>query len=116
MTRRVLAYPGEAISHLDSVSEQHIQAALRPRLHGRTAIVIAHRLSTTLAAARSSSSTTGASWARAPTPSCSSTPVSARPLRPPVPQPARNASNPRSLSGPAPAGERIAVPSASSLG
>ena len=40
----------EATSHLDSVSEHHIQAALRPLLHGRTALVIAHRLSTVLAA------------------------------------------------------------------
>jgi len=40
----------EATSHLDSVSEQHIQAALRPLLHGRTSLVIAHRLSTVLAA------------------------------------------------------------------
>jgi ATP-binding cassette, subfamily B, bacterial len=40
----------EATSNLDSISEQHIQAALRPLLRGRTSIVIAHRLSTVLAA------------------------------------------------------------------
>ena len=40
----------EATSHLDSVTEQHVQAALRPLLRGRTSLVIAHRLSTLLAA------------------------------------------------------------------
>ncbi len=40
----------EATAHLDSNSEAALQAALERALSGRTAIVIAHRLSTVLRA------------------------------------------------------------------
>ncbi len=40
----------EATSHLDSASEQFVQAALSRLFAGRTSFVIAHRLSTVLAA------------------------------------------------------------------
>jgi ABC-type multidrug transport system fused ATPase/permease subunit len=39
----------EAAIRLNTVSEPYIQAALRPLFAGRTALVIAHRLSTVLA-------------------------------------------------------------------
>jgi ATP-binding cassette subfamily B protein len=38
----------EATAHLDSESEQAVQAALDKALEGRTSLVIAHRLSTIL--------------------------------------------------------------------
>ena len=40
----------EATAHLDSASESAVQAALGEALAGRTALVIAHRLSTVRAA------------------------------------------------------------------
>lgn len=42
----------EATSHLDSESESYVQAALERLMKGRTTLVIAHRLSTVLAADR----------------------------------------------------------------
>ena len=42
----------EATSHLDNDNEAHVQAALDAALHGRTAVVIAHRLTTVRSADR----------------------------------------------------------------
>jgi ABC-type multidrug transport system fused ATPase/permease subunit len=55
IARLLLARPrvvllDEATAHLDSTSEAAVQAALDEALAGRTAIVIAHRLSTVRAA------------------------------------------------------------------
>jgi ABC-type multidrug transport system fused ATPase/permease subunit len=55
IARLLLARPrvvilDEATAHLDSESEFAVQAALAEALHGRTALVIAHRLSTVRAA------------------------------------------------------------------
>jgi ABC-type multidrug transport system fused ATPase/permease subunit len=55
IARLLLARPrvvvlDEATAHLDSTSEAAVQEALAEALHGRTAIVIAHRLSTVRAA------------------------------------------------------------------
>jgi ATP-binding cassette subfamily B protein len=55
IARLLLARPwvvilDEATAHLDSTSEAAVQAALAEALTGRTAVVIAHRLSTVRAA------------------------------------------------------------------
>jgi ATP-binding cassette subfamily C protein len=55
IARLLLAHPrlvilDEATAHLDSTSEAAVQAALGEALAGRTAVVIAHRLSTVRAA------------------------------------------------------------------
>ena len=55
IARLLLARPrvvilDEATAHLDSTSEVAVQAALAEALDGRTAVVIAHRLSTVRAA------------------------------------------------------------------
>jgi ABC-type multidrug transport system fused ATPase/permease subunit len=55
IARLLLAQPrlvilDEATAHLDSTSEAAVQAALAEALSGRTAVVIAHRLSTVRAA------------------------------------------------------------------
>ncbi|MFP5282302.1 MAG: ABC transporter ATP-binding protein [Actinomycetes bacterium] len=55
IARLLLAHPrvvilDEATAHLDSTSERAVQAALAEALTGRTAVVIAHRLSTVRAA------------------------------------------------------------------
>jgi ATP-binding cassette, subfamily B, bacterial len=42
----------EATSHLDNDNEAHVQASIETALHGRTALVIAHRLSTVRSADR----------------------------------------------------------------
>ena len=42
----------EATSHLDNDNESHVQASIEAALAGRTAIVIAHRLSTVRSADR----------------------------------------------------------------
>ena len=85
IARLLLAKPrvvilDEATAHLDSESEVAVQEALAAALDGRTALVIAHRLSTDHARpTRSSSSRTAASSSTAPTPSCSP-PVAATPI------------------------------------
>ncbi len=42
----------EATAHLDSESERKVQQALARALHGRTALIVAHRLSTVRGADR----------------------------------------------------------------
>ncbi|GHF56988.1 ABC transporter ATP-binding protein [Streptomyces thermodiastaticus] len=50
LARQRVVILDEATAHLDNVSEAAVQEALTEALHGRTALVIAHRLSTVRAA------------------------------------------------------------------
>ena len=76
IARLLLARPrvvilDEATAHLDSESEAAVQAALTEALEGRTAIVIAHRLSTVRAADEIAVSRPAGSWSGARTTICS---------------------------------------------
>jgi ATP-binding cassette subfamily C protein len=50
LARQRVVVLDEATAHLDNTSEAAVQAALAEALEGRTAVVIAHRLSTVRAA------------------------------------------------------------------
>ena len=76
IARLLLARPrvvilDEATAHLDSESEVAVQEALAAALAGRTALVIAHRLSTDPGRRRHPRASRTAGWSSgAPTPSC----------------------------------------------